>query len=182
MHSPLGKAFEKQIKTIKEQGKKQVGALEVLKPEKNQELDIIEELFPKKIINNEFENELVEIKKQEKKIKGNNLIYRANKYKYDFQQYETIRSFGESIHAGEITIDEAEEDQSNLLKNIVEFYEKSRAITKEGKDKKKRDTYEKVYALYEGLELTLNAFRSGIFLINSTQGKEPKILTPKQML
>ena len=33
-HSPLGKAFEKQIKTIKEQGKKQVGALEVLKPEK----------------------------------------------------------------------------------------------------------------------------------------------------
>ena len=134
-HSPLGKAFEKQIKTIKEQGEKQVRALEVLKPEKNQELDIIEELFPKKIINNEFKNELDEIKKWEEKLKGNNLIYRVNKYKYDFQQYETMRSFGESIHAGEITIDEAEEDQSNLLKNIVEFYEKSRPITKEGKDK-----------------------------------------------
>ena len=32
-HSPLGKAFEKQIKTIEDQGKKQVNALEKLKPE-----------------------------------------------------------------------------------------------------------------------------------------------------
>ena len=32
-YSPLGKAFDKQIETIKDQGKKQVGALEQLKPE-----------------------------------------------------------------------------------------------------------------------------------------------------
>ena len=31
-YSPLGKAFEKQIKTIEDQGKKQVNALENLKP------------------------------------------------------------------------------------------------------------------------------------------------------
>ena len=31
-YSPLGKAFEKQIETIQEQGKKQVEALEILKP------------------------------------------------------------------------------------------------------------------------------------------------------
>ena len=31
-HSPLGKAFEKQINTIEDQGKKQVNALESLKP------------------------------------------------------------------------------------------------------------------------------------------------------
>ena len=31
-YSPLGKVFEKQIKTIEDQGKKQVGALENLKP------------------------------------------------------------------------------------------------------------------------------------------------------
>ena len=30
-YSPLGKAFEKQIKTIEDQGKKQVDALEILK-------------------------------------------------------------------------------------------------------------------------------------------------------
>ena len=35
-YSPLGKAFEKQIKTIKEQGKKLVEALKVLKSIKKQ--------------------------------------------------------------------------------------------------------------------------------------------------
>ena len=32
MYSPLGKAFEKQIKTTEDQGRKQVNALENLKP------------------------------------------------------------------------------------------------------------------------------------------------------
>ena len=47
-------------------------------------------------------------------------MYNANKYKKDFQQYETIRSFGESIYTGKINIDEAEMDQSDLLKNLME--------------------------------------------------------------
>ena len=47
-----------------------------------------------------------------------------------------MRSFGESIYPGKITTDEAEEDQSNLLKNIVEFNKKSRPRTKEYGDKK----------------------------------------------
>ena len=55
---------------------------------------------------------------------------------------------------------------------------------------KKGDTYESAYALYEGREWTLNAFKSGIFPIKSTQGNvrlldiatRLKILTPKQML
>ena len=71
-----------------------------------------------------------------RKIKQKELIYRTNKCKYDFQQYETIRSFGKNIYDGKITKDEAEEDQSNLLKNIVEFNEKSIPRTKEGEDKK----------------------------------------------
>ena len=103
----------------------------------------------------------------EGKIKRKELIYKANKYKYDFQQYETIRSFGENIYDRKITTDEVEEDQSNLLKNIVEFNEKSIPRTKEGKDKK-QDTYESTYALHE----------EQIFPIKSTQGKWLKILTP----
>ena len=47
-YSPLGKAFEKQIKTIEDQGIKQVEALKLLKPEQNQELESIEGPFPKK--------------------------------------------------------------------------------------------------------------------------------------
>ena len=56
------------------------------------------------------------------------------------------------------------------------YQEKGKANTK------KKDTYENVYALYEGRKLTLNAFRSGVFPIKSTQGKGLKILNPKQML
>ena len=47
-YSPLEKTFEKQIKTIEDEGIKQVEALKALKPEENQELESIEGLFPKK--------------------------------------------------------------------------------------------------------------------------------------
>ena len=60
--------------------------------------------------------------------------------------------------------------QSNLLKNLVEFNDKSRPKTIEGKDEK-RNTYESDQALYEGRELILNAFRSGIFPIKETGTK-----------
>ena len=117
------------------------------------------------IKNNEIKNELDEIKEWEEKIKWKDLIYRANKYKYDFQQHETIKYFGESISAGKISIEEAE-----WIKRTTE-------------DKnKKRNTLEKVNALYEGRELTINAFKSGILLIKSTQGNGLKMLIPKQML
>ena len=69
-------------------------ALKALKPEENQELESIEGIFPKTIRNIKTKNEIDEIKKWEEKTKGKDLIYKANKYKYDSQQYETIRAFG----------------------------------------------------------------------------------------
>ena len=47
---------------------------------------------------NLIKNEIDEIKKCEEKIKRKDLKYETKKYIYDFQQYETIRSFGESVH------------------------------------------------------------------------------------
>ena len=84
-YSLLGKAFEKQTKTFKEQVKKQVEALEVLDAEKNQKLKWIEGLFLKEMKNNEVKNEIDEIKKWENKIKikGKDLIFnRFNIYIY----------------------------------------------------------------------------------------------------
>ena len=112
-YSPLGTGFEKQIKTIQDQGTKHVEALKALKPKENQELETTEGLFRKKIRNNKIENEIDEIKKCEKRNKRKDLVYKGNKYKYDFQQYEAIRSFNESIYTGKIDIDEAEMDQNN---------------------------------------------------------------------
>ena len=69
-NSPLEKAFEKQTKTIEQQGKKQVEPLEDLKPDKNkEETKFIEELFPKRMRTNEINNELDEIKKWEEKTR-----------------------------------------------------------------------------------------------------------------
>ena len=64
---------------------------------------------------------------------------------------------------------------------MAEFNNKSRPKTTEGNDKKGH-TYESAYALYEGRELILNAFKSGIFPIKATQAEGLKILNPKQML
>ena len=47
-YSPLGKAFEKQIKTIEEQGIKQFEALKALKSEENQKLETTKNYFQKR--------------------------------------------------------------------------------------------------------------------------------------
>ena len=49
-YSPLGKAFEKQVKTIEDQGQKQVEALNIL--ESNNQLTI-EDVIPKNALNND---------------------------------------------------------------------------------------------------------------------------------
>ena len=177
----LVKAFEKQIKIIEEQGKKYVEVLKVLKAEENKEgIKSVEGIFPKEMRTNEIKNEIDDFKKWGEKLKTKDLIYKANKYKFEFQQYEIIRSFSESISTGTVNISEAEIDQSSLLKCLVEFSKRSRPKIAEGKDKK--NTSEKVNALFEGQELILNASKSGILSIKETQGKGLKILTPKQML
>ena len=124
---------------------------------------------------NEIRNEVYEIKKWEEKIKWKDLKYETRKYIYDFEQYKTIRSFGDSIYTRKANIVEAEADQNNPLKNIVEFTDKSRPRSKEGKDKK-RGIYESAYALYEGRELALNKFKSRIFPIKVTQDKKTQRL------
>ena len=113
---------------------------------------------------------MAKIRKWEEKIKRKDLKYKTNKYLYNFPQFETIRSFRDSIYTGKINIDEAEMDQSNLSENIVKSNNKSKSKTKEGKAKK-QNTLDSVNVLDEGRELNLNAFRSEIFPIKTTQGK-----------
>ena len=133
----LVKAFEKQIKIIEEQGKKYVEVLKVLKAEENKEgIKSVEGIFPKEMRTNEIKNEIDDFKKWGEKLKTKDLIYKANKYKFEFQQYEIIRSFSESISTGKVNISEAEIDQSSLLKCLVEFSKRSRPKIAEGKDKK----------------------------------------------
>ena len=59
-YSPLGKAFEKQTKTIKDQGRKQIDALVALKPKNDAKVKL--DKTPS-ISNNYFKDRLNEIKK-----------------------------------------------------------------------------------------------------------------------
>ena len=96
----LGKAFEKQIKTLEDQWTQQVKDLKALKPKENKE-EI--KSTGKGMRINEIKNENYDIKNWEDKIKWKNLKYKTKNYTYDFQQDKTV-------------IAEAEENQSNLLK------------------------------------------------------------------
>ena len=68
-YSPLDEA--NQIKTLENQGIKQVEALKTVKPEENQKLESTERIFPKEMRNTEIKNEIDEIRKWEKKLKEN---------------------------------------------------------------------------------------------------------------
>ena len=67
----------------------------------------LRDFFQKNMKTDEIKNEINEIRIWDVKIKPKDLKYKANKYLYDFQQFETIRSFGDSIYTGKINIDEA---------------------------------------------------------------------------
>ena len=84
-YSPLTKAFEKQIKTIEEQGKRQVEALEVLIP--NTQKLSMKDAIPENKLTEEAKNELNKIKEIEKAVDRENLYYKRNKYTYNFQNF-----------------------------------------------------------------------------------------------
>ena len=73
-HSLLHKTFEKQLKTIEDQGIKQVEAWKALKSEENREdIKLIEGIFTKDMRTNEIKNGIYEIKEWEEKIKWKHL-------------------------------------------------------------------------------------------------------------
>ena len=101
----MGKAFEKQIKTTEDQGKKQVDALNTLKS--NNQLTT-EDAIPKNAVNNdEAKKELDKIREIEKIVDRQKLIYETNEYTYSFKNFQTKKTFGRDIYEGKITLEKA---------------------------------------------------------------------------
>ena len=109
------------------------------------------------------------------------MIYYSSKKPFDFNAFKTIRSFGESVYSGKITINEADQEQADLLEYILNFNNKARSKSKDDK-KNKRNVFNTAKNLYESRELVINAFKSRLFKSKSKTGTGLKILTPKQML
>ena len=100
-YSTLGKTFEKQIKTIEEQGKKQVESLEVLNLI-TKKLTIKDEI-PENTFSEEAKNKLNKIKDTEKTANRKNVYHKANKYTYYLQNLWTISTFRTDIYNGTTT-------------------------------------------------------------------------------
>ena len=185
-YSPLGKAIEKQIKTIKDQGEKQVVALESLK-DSDKKLTPIKDFIPTENLNPEIINEIKRIEEIEKIVDRNRMVYKGTNETYDFINFKTIRAFGNEIRNNVISLDTANIEQANLLSYINDFIRKTKPQNLE-KRKLRSDVLDSVTSLVKGREVVLKAFQSGIFhkLEESQEGKgvnqRLKILTPNQML
>ena len=81
-YSPLGKAFEKQIKTIEDQGEKQIKAIQ-----NNTREAPIKNIIPENILNDEAKKEIDKITEIEKIVDREKLVYRASEYTYSSQNF-----------------------------------------------------------------------------------------------
>ena len=79
-------------------------------------------MIPKNALNNdEAKKKIDKIKKIEKNVDREKLIYEANEYTYSFKIFQTIKTFGRDIHEGKILIEEANEYQTDLLAETMNF-------------------------------------------------------------
>ena len=131
----MGKAFEKQIKTIEDQGQKQVENLNTLKSDNQL---TIEDVIPKNALNNdEGKKEIDKIKETEKNVDQEKMIYETNEYKYSFKNFQTIKTFERDIYEGKITIKEADEYQKGLLVKVMTFKKHTKPRSLEKKTRKR---------------------------------------------
>ena len=125
-YSPLGKALEKQVKTIKDQGKKQIEALENLKLK-----EITQDKTKPIEYNNYFINQLAKINKNIKPVDFNDLIYyyKGSNEPINFNEYKGMMNIFKNIHSGDKTLEDIEQEQNKFKKEIN--------IAKQGNPKKK---------------------------------------------
>ena len=124
----MGKTFEKQIKTIEDQGEKQINALKDLKPKKaiaykSDDDDYVDKLFHSKeqeIFRKICNKRLDKIEEITKNIDGNNLIFaKLNAGEtIDFTGKNDPLTLLKKIRDDKITLEIAKELQKDLNNNI----------------------------------------------------------------
>ena len=141
-YSPLGKAFEKQVKTIEDQGKKQTETLENLKLK-----EITQDKTKPIEYNKYFINELAKIRKSIEPVDFNNLIYyyKGSNEPINFNEYNGMLNTFKSIHSSDKTLEDIEREQNKFKKAIT--------IIKQGNPKKRleeqQETIDNIENLYK---------------------------------
>ena len=66
------------------------------------------------------------------------MIYYSSKETFDFKTFETIRSLDENIYRSKTTINEANQEQGDLLEYNLKFNNKARPRNKDNKKIKEK--------------------------------------------
>ena len=186
-YSPLGKTLEKQIKTIEDQGKKQVKAIEDNKQIVNKDDDYKDKLLlsrEREIFKDIYNKRLDKIEELNNKIDYNNLNYvvAGTGDKYSFDDLDDPLTFLNNIKKDEISMEKAIKQQYTFHKYLGIFIGNKN-------DNQKRNlaninvfynTRENAIKFIEDYgRMVLEAREQALVEQN---GKRLKILTPNQML
>ena len=184
--SPLGKALEKQIKTIEDQGKKQVKAIEYNKQIVNKD-DYKDKLLlsrEREIFKDIYNKKLDKLEELNKKIDYNNLKYVTanNRSSYTFSEVEDPITFLNEVKKGETSLEEAKITQENFLEYLS-------VIRKGNKNAEQKKTLANINMLYNARNEAIKFIEDyGLMILEAKklareqEGTGPKILTPNQML
>ena len=188
-YSPLGRAFEKQLKTIEFQGEKQIDALKDLKPKKQTRPieDKSNNQSRAKFIFNDFINKRKEIMNE----LYDNVDYYNLKLGYagptenvSFYKYRDSKELFNAIKNSRIKSSEAKNKRN-------EFLNKLSNIKMGKKNSEQKEMIKNLHNFYKSREEVINFFRDYTEMLsdanysarqNKTKGTGFKISTPKQML
>ena len=185
----LGKAFEKQRETIEDQSKKQVDALENLKPKAIKSESNDNKPTTKEIYNKILEERMDKILEMSKEIDYNNLVYyfKGPTHPINFAIFGgPMYTYGQ-LKNGHISLQQVEKQQKDFKKELNEI------TLGNPKHKSSSQLYviENVKNLYNSRQKIINLLNDNAKIRseaidkskqNKTEGKGLKILTPKQML
>ena len=187
-YSPLGKAFDKQIKTIEDQGKKQVDVLEKLK---RKEIKPIDDKPNNRLKNATIFNKLISKRKELMNKLYDSVDYNNLKFEYvgptedvSFYEYKNSKELFNAIRDNKIEFSEAKNKQNDFLNKLTNIKIGRKALEQE-------KIINNLERFYISRQEVINFFRDYTEMFsdanyrdkqNETKGTGLKILTPKKML
>ena len=187
-YSPLGKAFEKQIKTIENQGEKQTKAIQDKQlVNLNKDVNYKDKLILSKereIFKDIYNKRLDKIEELNNIINYDNLWYTTvnGKKTYDFSTLKDPRSLLEAIKKGAITLQEAKNTQQDYLEYL-------NTMRKGNKNNNQKRTLANINFLFDARNNAIKCIEDygsmileAKILAREQEGTGLKIFTPNQML
>ena len=186
-YSPLGKAFEKQIKTIEDQGEKQIKAIQDNRKQLISNDDYKNKLLISKeteIFKDIYNKRLDKIKELDNKIDYDNLKYIVERsgLEYNFNKIKDPIILLNDIKEGKISVEEAKEKQKD-------YYSYLNTIRRGNKNASQKRTLENINILFNARDNAIKYIEDYSSMIlearklaREQEGTGLKILTSSQML